>query len=167
MTPSATPLHRPRTVAGLVVLSTTTLILFLLVVGLFKAFTALPSAQTFYDSLAWRTTGKLLFSATAPTVTSAGTSPSVTASNGAATFIVNVGTGGTATAIVMAMPTASTGWTCISNDITASAAAVAGIGDRQTASTTTSVTVEHYTVSTGAALAYTASDLVRFICAAY
>lgn len=124
-------------------------------------------AQALSDSIAWRATGHLVFSSTAPTVTSAGTSPSVTASNGAATFIVNVGTGGTASAIVMAMPAAFAGWTCQSNDITASAAAVAGVGDRQTASSTTSVTVQHYTVSTGAALAYTASDLVRFICVAY
>lgn len=124
-------------------------------------------AQSLSDSIAFRATGHLLLSSTAPTITSAGTSPSVTANNGAATFIVNVGTGGTATTIVMAMPAATAGWTCQANDITASAAAIAGVGDRQMSSGTTAVTVQHYTVSTGAALAYTASDLVRFICVAY
>lgn len=124
-------------------------------------------AQALMDSIAWRSTGHLVYSSTAPTVTSAGTSPSVTASNGSSTFIVNVGTGGSATAIVMAMPTATAGWTCQVADITANAAATANVSDRQTASTTTSVTVQHYTVSTGAVVAYSASDLVRFICAAY
>lgn len=126
-----------------------------------------PLAQALVDDIAWRVTGHLLLSSTAPTVTSAGTSPSVTASNGAATFIVNVGTGGTATTIVMAMPAAFAGWTCFANDITASAAAIAGVADRQMSSTTTAVTVQHYTISTGVALVYTASDLVRFNCAAF
>lgn len=124
-------------------------------------------AQALSGSIGFRSTGHVLLSQTAPTVTSAGTSPSVTASNGAATFIVNVGTGGSATAIVMAMPAAFAGWTCQANDITAAAASVAAQADHQTASTTTSVTMTHYTVSTGAVLAYTASDLVRFSCVAY
>lgn len=124
-------------------------------------------AQAFYESVVFRATGKLLLSDTAPTVTSAGTTPSVTASNGSANFIVNVGTGGTANTIVMAMPTATTGWTCTGNDITAAAASVAAQGDHQTASTASSVTMVHYTVSSGAVLAYTAADLVRFQCSAY
>jgi hypothetical protein len=124
-------------------------------------------AQALYGSMAWRSTGHLVWSNTAPTVTSAGTSPSVTASNGTANFIVNVGTGGTASATVMAMPTATAGWTCSVSDITAAAARIANQSDRQMASSTTSVTVEHFTPSTGAALAYTASDLVRFQCSAY
>jgi len=110
---------------------------------------------------------KLLMSATAPTVTSAGTSPSITASNGTAAFEVNVGTGGTATTIVLAMPTATTGWNCHATNITATAANRADQAVRQTASTTTSVTLQNQTVSTGAALAFTASDLVRCQCTAY
>ena len=109
----------------------------------------------------------LMVSSTAPTVTSAGTSPSITASNGTAAFIVNVGTGGTATDIVLAMPTANAGWICHANNITATAANRADQAVRQTASTTTSVTLQNQTVSTGAALAFTASDLVRCQCTAY
>lgn len=109
----------------------------------------------------------LAFSTTAPTVTSAGTSPSITASNGTAAFIVNVGTGGTATDIVLAMPTANAGWICHANNITATAANRADQAVRQTASTTTSVTLQNQTVSTGAALAFTASDVVRCQCTAY
>jgi hypothetical protein len=102
--------------------------------------------------------------ATAPTVTSAGTSPSVTASNGTATFRVNVGTGGTATTIVMAMPTATTGWNCYVNNLTGAAAnRAAGVMVEQS-STVSSVTVQYQTVATGTALAFTASDIVGFIC---
>lgn len=104
---------------------------------------------------------------TAPTVTSAGTSPSVTASNGTAAFRVNVGTGGTATTIVMAMPTATTGWNCDAQNLTANAANRANQHVVQQSSTTTAVTVQNQTISTGAALAFTASDIVRFICVAY
>ena len=109
----------------------------------------------------------IAFSSTAPTVTSAGTSPSITASNGTAAFEVNVGTGGTATTIVLAMPTATTGWNCHATNVTATAANRADQAVRQTASTTTSVTLQNQTVSTGAALAFTASDLVRCQCTAY
>jgi hypothetical protein len=104
---------------------------------------------------------------TAPTVTSAGTSPSVVASNGTAAFTVNVGTGGTATTIVMAMPAATTGWACVPQNLTASAANRANQQVVQQSSTTTAVTVQNQTISTGAALAFTASDIVRFLCTAY
>lgn len=120
----------------------------------------------FSTSLSTNSVG-ILASTTAPTVTSAGTSPSVTAHNGTAAFRVNVGTGGTATTIVMAMPTAATGWNCDAENITAAAANRANQTVKQQASTTTSVTVQNQTVSTGAALAFTASDIVRFICVAF
>jgi len=108
----------------------------------------------------------ILWTNTAPTVTSAGTSPSVVA-NGTAAFRVNVGTGGTATTIVLAMPAATTGWNCHAENITAAAANRANQIVKQQSSTTTAVTVQNQTVSTGAALAFTASDIVSFICTAY
>lgn len=104
---------------------------------------------------------------TAPTVSSAGSSPSVPASNGTAAFTVNVGTGGAATTIVMTMPTATTGWACDAQNLTANAANRANQHVVQQSSTTTSVTVQNQTISTGAALAFTASDIVRFLCTAY
>lgn len=111
--------------------------------------------------------GVVAISATAPTVTSAGTSPSITASNGTIAFRVNVGTGGTATTIVLAMPTATTGWNCVGNNLTAAAANTANFHVVQQSSTTTAVTLQQQTVSTGAALAFVASDIVSVICAAY
>lgn len=104
---------------------------------------------------------------TAPTVTSAGTSPSVTASNGTAAFRVNTGTGGVATDIVMAMPAATTGWNCYAENITATAANRANQRVVFVSSTTTSITVRNTTISTGAALAFTASDIVAFQCTAF
>jgi len=99
--------------------------------------------------------GVLLQSATAPTTSSGfGTSPSILSGNGTATFRVNVGTGGSATAGVLAMPTAATGWNCQVTDFTTN------IVTRETASTTTTVTVT-------AASAWTASDTLVFNCAAY
>lgn len=106
-------------------------------------------------------------SSTAPTVTSAGTTPSVTASNGTAAFRVNVGTGGTATTIVLAMPAAVTGWNCSTENLTSNAANRAGQRVLQQSSTTTAVTAQNQTISTGAALAFAASDIVAFICLAF
>jgi len=107
-----------------------------------------------------------LFSTAAPTITSAGTSPTLAGTTTAA-FRVNVGTGGTATTIVLALPTASTGWNCFAENITATAANRANQRVVMQSSTTTSLTVQNQTISTGAALAFTASDIVSFICIAY
>lgn len=110
---------------------------------------------------------KLIASATNPTIASGfGSSPSVVTPNGTVAFTVNVGTGGTATAGVITMPTAPTGWACGVNDITAAAAHVA-YNTRQTASSVTSVTVENQTLSTGAAVAWAASDILRLECSPY
>lgn len=84
-----------------------------------------------------------------------GTSPSVTSSNGSATFRVNVGTGGVATSGVIAMNTsAGTGWNCQVVDITNNTVT------RMTASNTTTVTVT-------AAAAWAASDILALNCWAY
>lgn len=109
--------------------------------------------------------GSIFVSSTAPTVTSAGTSPTVPSSNGTIAFTINVGTGGTATTIVAAMPTMATGWNCNPQNLTANAANRANQHVVQQSSTTTSVTVQNQTISTGAALAFTASDVVSFLCA--
>lgn len=111
--------------------------------------------------------GNTLISTTAPTVTSAGTSPSISSSNGSATFAVNVGTGGTATTIVLAMPAATTGWNAIAENITGTAANRADARMVVQSSTTTSLTLQYQTVSTGVAKAFTASDIVSVIAFAY
>lgn len=109
----------------------------------------------------------LALSATAPTISSGfGSSPSIVAGT-SASFRVDVGTGGTATAGVIAMPTAATGWNCHVEDLTAVTANVADARTVQLASSTTTVTVENQTVSTGAALAWTASDVLGLMCVAY
>lgn len=111
--------------------------------------------------------GALAFSATPPTVNAGfGTTPSVTGAHAAA-FAVDVGTGGTATAGTLTMPAAPNGWACAVEDETAVAANDSDERTVQTASTTASVTVENQTISTGAAVAWTASDVLVFVCAAY
>ena len=111
---------------------------------------------------------KLMTSATAPTISSGfGTSPSVPANNGTAAFTINVGTGGTASAGVIGMPTATTGWNCSVTNRSAVVANRANQWTVQTATTTTSVTVQNQTISTGAALAWTASDVLALLCSGY
>lgn len=106
------------------------------------------------------------FSGTAPTISSGfGTTPSIV---GTATAMrVNVGTGGTASNGVIAMPAAATAWNCHVENITGTLGNYANQRSMQIASTTTTVTIENQTISTGAALAWTASDIVALLCGAY
>lgn len=93
--------------------------------------------------------------ATAPTISSGfGTGPSIVASNGTAAFEVNVGTGGTASAGVIGLPAATTGWVCNCQDITTPSTNVT----RMTANGTTSCTVTNSAFGTGLATAWSASD---------
>jgi hypothetical protein len=103
----------------------------------------------------------IAISSTVPTIASGfGTTPSVTIANGTAAFRINVGTGGTAQNGVVTMPAATTGWNCQVDDVTTPASFVTD----QTASTTTSVTVQNYSRTTGLAIAWTASDVLAFLC---
>lgn len=105
---------------------------------------------------------------TAPTIGSGfGTSPSIVASNGTAAFTINVGTGGTASSGVVTMPAATTGYNCHVENRTGVLGNVANQRSMQIATTTTSITVENQTISTGAALAWTASDVLAVMCTAY
>lgn len=109
---------------------------------------------------------KLLVSATAPTIASGfGTSPSISGSNGTAAFQVTVGTGGTASTGVITMPAANAGWSCSATNVTTTNTAV--WMTRQTASTTTSVTLTNYAYSTGGAAAWTAGDKINVMCMAF
>lgn len=122
------------------------------------------SAQTRMDMSALQLGGVLALSSGTPTISSGfGTTPSV-ASGKAYAFTVNVGTGGTASAGVIGMPTASNGWNCKVENQTGVAANRADQRTVQTASTTTTVSVQNQTISTGAALAWTASDILALSC---
>jgi hypothetical protein len=109
----------------------------------------------------------LLIQNSNPSISSGfGTSPAIANSNGTASFTVNVGTGGVASSGIIGMPTANSGWTCSVSNRTAKS------GNRadqtfQTSTTTTTVTVQNQTVSTGAALAWTASDILTLNCFAF
>jgi hypothetical protein len=107
----------------------------------------------------------------APTIASGfGTSPSIVASNGTAVFTLNVGTGGVASDGVITMPAATTGWACQLENRTAVAG---GSGTRadvrtgQSASTTTSVTLVNYTISSGSAIAWADSTVLVLQCMGY
>lgn len=105
----------------------------------------------------------IVFSATAPTVSSGfGVGASITAGN-ATSFRLNVGTGGAAQTGVVGLPTASTGWNCTARDITTNASFVTD----QTASSVSSATFQNYSRTTGLAIAWTASDILGISCAAF
>ena len=104
----------------------------------------------------------------APTISSGfGTSPSVASNNGPVAFTINVGSGGSATGGVVGLPTATTGWNCWVRNLTGQAANRADQTTVQTASSTTTATIQNQTISTGAALAWSASDILRVSCFAY
>lgn len=98
---------------------------------------------------------------TTPTISSGfGTSPSITANKGPASFSVNVGTGGAASTGVIALPLAAHGWACSSADVTTPATNLT----QQTGSSTTTATFTNYVRTTGVAGAWTASDVLQIGC---
>lgn len=107
----------------------------------------------------------IIGSATLPTIASGfGTSPVAPAggtSNGTWAFQVTIGTGGTATSGVLTMPAALHGWNCSATDETTTSATA--FVTKQTADTTTSVTLGNFNTS-GAAAAWNASDVLQISC---
>jgi len=111
------------------------------------------------------TSGHILWSATAPTIASGfGSSPSVVVSNGTMAFQINVGTGGSATSGVVTMPTAFTGWACTVEPAAAPQAASINYSAPTSAS---SITISSYTLTTGAALAWTSATVLNVSCVGY
>lgn len=126
------------------------------------AYSATPTVTTMTATTANATgssqiNGILLCSATAPTVTGFGTSPSVPNANGTCAFTIDVGTGGTASTGSVTLPAATTGWVLSCYDVTTPASFITS----QTGGTTTTATVTNYSRTTGAAIAWTASDILR------
>jgi len=70
-------------------------------------------------------------------------------------FAVTVGSGGAANGTIT-LPTAPNGWMCIANDVTNGSALFL----QQTASSTTSVTVTGYGITTGLATNMSAGDVI-------
>jgi hypothetical protein len=117
-------------------------------------------------SAGFKLAGKVVMNGTTPTISSGfGTSPSVSAGTSTAAFRVNVGTGGTASAGVIALnTTATTGWNCFCTDITSIASSVYFC--KQTASTTTTASFTNYS-NTGVASPWAASDILAISCFGY
>lgn len=99
--------------------------------------------------------------------TGAAVTPATYSSGGTSSFRINVGTGGTATQAVVTLQTSLTGWNCQATNITARAAHVGNTQVVQVAGSTSSATLENQTILTGAAVAFTASDVLGVICAAF
>jgi hypothetical protein len=108
----------------------------------------------------------LLISLSPPMITSGfGNSPSISESNGTAVFTVTIGGGGSSSSGVLTMPTANNGWQCDAIDIT-NPTKGGGYYVKQTAGTTTSVTLTGYNTS-GSAAAWSPGDVLRVKCYGY
>jgi len=109
-------------------------------------------------------TGKLSLSSSTPSISSGfGTGSSITSSNGGTAFLLNVGTGGTASSGVLSMGiSSSTGWICNATDRTNPAAN----NTKQTATTQSTASFTNYNNS-GVATAWSASDILAVSCMAY
>lgn len=112
--------------------------------------------------------GSTLITRANPSISSGfGTTSAVVNANGSGFFQVNVGTGGVASSGVIQMNfTATHGWNCPGG-----LNQTAHLGNRaddtvQTNSTTTTVTVQNQTKSTGAAVAWQPSDNLQLTCTA-
>lgn len=108
----------------------------------------------------------LLISATAPTIAS-GFGVGATIAGTANTFRVTMPAGSSSNGGVVNLPTATNGWNCFVEDLTANAANRADQRTVQISSTVNSATFQHQTVSTGAALAMADGDVLSFVCLAY
>lgn len=109
--------------------------------------------------------GATICSATAPTISSGfGTGPSIVNQNGTCAFTVNVGTGGTASAGVIGLPAATTGWVC---HVDPNGAPQAGAVTYPSPTSASSTTLTNYTAATGVALAWTASTVLQVSCFGY
>lgn len=98
----------------------------------------------------------------APTISSGfGTSPVIDAGY-PTSFIVTIGTGGTASTGVVGLPTAAVGWVCqvenLDNPVPTTSLTAAS------AYSTSSVTLTNYTIATGVALAWPAGNHLRVSC---
>jgi hypothetical protein len=93
-----------------------------------------------------------------------GTTPSISAGISPAAFSVNVGSGGTASAGVITMPQAITGWNC---KVTPHGAPQAAAVTYSAPTSATSITLTNYTLTTGVALNWTASIVLDLNCVAY
>jgi hypothetical protein len=109
----------------------------------------------------------LALSSAAPTVAAGcGTTPVITGTSAA--FRLNVGTGGTATDCTLGLPTATNGWNCQAvENLTATLGNRADQRTVQVSSSTTQAVIENQTPSTGAAVAFTASDVIAVSCTAF
>lgn len=80
---------------------------------LFMGYLTYPSAQALLFDFGWASTGKLLMSGRAPTISGGfGNTPTVLTNNGAASFRINVGTGAAAWSGTIGLPTATNQWNC-------------------------------------------------------
>lgn len=99
---------------------------------------------------------QMLMTRTAPTIASGfGTGASVMQNNGTATFLIGVGTGGTATNGVIGLSQAANGWDCACQDVTTQSSSV--FITKEIAYTTTSCTIANFN-TTGAQAAWGATD---------
>ncbi len=122
-----------------------------------------PSFALFNGAAGLVGTVKSVFAA-APTIAAGfGAGASVTTGNGTTAFLINVGTGGTASGGTIGLPTATTGWHVTINNVTNGASSVVA----QLSSTVSGVVIANYSRTAGTAAAWAASDILNCSAIAY
>ncbi len=107
------------------------------------------------------TARNLVGSSASPTITSGFcTSPSISSNNGTWAFTLHIGTSCAGSVGVLALPAATNNWVCDAHDITTPASNVV----EESASTTTSVTLQNYVRTTGVAGNFTSGDSILVKC---
>jgi hypothetical protein len=128
-------------------------------VGVLPAWTTSPTVTSL------RLLGTLTLSGTAPTISAGfGAGAAITAGTSAA-FRVDVGAASMSGTI--GLPTATTGWNCYVENLTATTANRADARTVQLSSTTATAVLESQTVSTGAAVNWGANDILAVNCVAF
>ena len=124
------------------------------------------SASTINAATSQSLNGKLIMSATAPTIASGfGTSPFIVSSNGTATITVNVGTGGTAVFGIVNLAAAPNGWSCA---VTVDKLEINSANyPRTTLSTTSQFEINNIVTSTGAQTPWPSGDTFTVNCIPY
>lgn len=123
------------------------------------------TAESFAAGKGIAMASKLLVVNTAPTISAGfGAGASIDSSNGTASFRIN--TGAASASGTIGLPTASTGWNCLCNDITSEGASGITIKCSQTGGTSSTAIIGNFTAA-GVSGNWGANDIVQVICTAY
>jgi hypothetical protein len=128
--------------------------------GMFYNNNGLITAKMVFNTGLYTSGSKLLCDTGTPAISGFGTGATIVG-NSMCSFSINVGTGGTATSgSITSNLSAPNSWSCSGNNITSNTSLVIG----QSFTSSSSVTLNSYSRTTGLSSAFSASDILGVIC---